>query len=159
MLFIKKNKLVTANVCMSMPDGFGIVMQDKLLYENYLRFASRAGLVKFGSVIIELSMRKAKESAIKDLQCFNAYGTRLRSEIQPITRGKGEGYGAFYKGIPGYMDLYAEKYDFPSNKQGENRFEFCVYLCAGKGKKIVQTAEFALTVPIVKQFLDSIEYK
>ena len=88
MLFIKKNKLISPNVCMSMPDGFGIVMQDKFLYENCLRFASRTGLVKFGSVIIELSMCQAKESAIKDLQNFNSYGTRLRGEIQPITRGK-----------------------------------------------------------------------
>lgn len=159
MFFIKNNKMDSSNIRLSFPESFGIVTKDNLYNDGCVRFNSNTGLVRFGVVTIEFSLRQANESAREDLQKFSIYGTRLRSEIKAITRGNGTGYCAFFNGIPGYMDLYAEEYDFPMNRQGENRFDLRVFLRSGKGKKLVQTVEYALTIPIVKQFLDSIEYK
>lgn len=90
---------------------------------------------------------------------FIGYGGHLRSEIKPIVRGDGTGYCAYYNACQKTIDMYAEKYDFPMTKQGVNRFDLCVFLMAGKGKKLVQNVEGGMDIPIVKKFLDNIRYK
>lgn len=159
MLLIKGNRLVSSNVSFDFPEKFSIVFNNKLYCENMIRFVSRTGIIKYGTVNIEVSLRYANESAVKDLRQFIGYGGHLRSEIKPIVRGDGTGYCAYYNACQKTIDMYAEKYDFPMTKQGINRFDLCVFLMAGKGKKLVQNVEGGMDIPIVKKFLDSIRYK
>lgn len=159
MLLIKGNRLVSLNVSFDFPEKFSIVFNNKLYCDNMIRFVSRTGIIKYGTVNIEVSLRYANESVVKDLKQFIGYGGHLRSEIKPIVRGDGTGYCAYYNACQKTIDMYAEKYDFPMTKQGVNRFDLCVFLMAGKGKKLVQNVEGGMDIPIVKKFLDSIRYK
>lgn len=157
MFKIKNGRLISPEIVFELPEGFNLTINDPYCFEDALRFISDKKVVMYGRMIIELMFCKANISA-KEVGKYGVYGSQIRSEVFPVTRGIGTAYGAYYNGIPGFMDIYTEKYDCKEPINGANQFVMNIFLRASKGKKLTQRIEDMMQLPLITKFLDSVGY-
>lgn len=157
MFKIKDGKFTSKEVSFDLPEGFNLVINDCAPILNLVRFVSDKKVIKYGRVFIEIALRKTKTPDEYDMTKAHDYGGKAISEVFEVTRGKGTAKAAYFKNS--YMDVYEEHYLLKEPIDGDNILKVRVYNRAGKGQKLTSTIGESLQLPIVKKFLDSIQYK
>lgn len=156
MFKIKNGKLISKEVSFEMPEGFNLVINDCAPILNLVRFVSDKKVIQYGRVFIEIALRKTKNPEEYDMTRLHDYGGTAVGEPFDVTRGKGTAKAAFFKNS--YMDAYEEHYLLKEPIDGDNILKVRVYNRAGKGQKLTSTIGETLQLPIVKKFLDSVQY-
>ena len=157
MFKIKNGRFISKEVSFDMPEGFNLVLNDCYPMFNLVRFASDNKVIKYGRVFIEISLQNSKNPESYDMAKLHDYGAQVRSEPFEVTREKGTAKAAYFTSGE-YMDVNEEHYLLKEPINGDNLFKVRVYNRAAKGKKITAAVEDSLQMPIVKKFLDSIQY-
>lgn len=158
MLKVKNGKLIASNVSFALPEDFTLDLRSPGGGYQTLEFFSENEVVKGGIVYINIEFEKAKHTAKESMKEFMEDNElNVKGEFLPVTRGKGTALGAFYTG-EGVSFIYDERYDFPENSYNQNQVSVTIQLSRLKRKKLGLTIYDVLKLPIVKAFLDSIEY-
>lgn len=158
MLKIKNGKLISSNMSFALPEDFALDLRSPGGGYHTLEFVSEDQVVKGGIVYINIEFEKAEQTAKESMEEFMEDNElKVKGEFFPVTRGKGTALGAFYTG--GKVSfIYDERYDFPENSLGYDQVSITIQLSRIKGKKLEQTIYDVVELPIVKAFLDSVEY-
>ena len=158
MLKVKNGKLIASNMSFALPEDFTLDLRSPGGGYQTLEFVSKNQVVKGGIVYINIEFEKAELTAKEAMEEFmDDNELKVKGEFFPVTRGKGTALGAFYtEGKVSF--IYDERYDFPENSYNQNQVSVTIQLSRLKGKRLGLTIYDVVELPIVKAFLDSIEY-
>lgn len=158
MLKVKNGKLIASNMSFALPEDFTLDLRSACSGYHTLEFVSEDQVVKGGTVYINIQFDNEELTAQERMEEFMENNElKLKGEFLPVTRGNGTALGAYYTG--GRITfIYDERYDFPENSLRQNQVSTTIQLSRIKGKKLELTIYDVLKLPIIKSFLDSIEY-
>lgn len=142
----------------ALPEDFTLDLRSACSGFHTLEFVSEDEIVKGGIVYINIEFEEAEMTVQESMEEFMEDNElKNKGEFFPVTRGNGTALGAFYTG--GRITyIYDERYDFPENSLKQNQVSTTIQLSRIKGKKLALTIYDVLKLPIIKTFLDSIEY-
>ncbi len=158
MLKVKNGRLIASNMSFALPEDFTLDLRSACSGFHTLEFVSEDEIVKGGIVYINIEFEEAEMTVQESMEEFMEDNElKNKGEFFPVTRGNGTALGAFYTG--GRITyIYDERYDFPENSLKQNQVSTTIQLSRIKGKKLALTIYDVLKLPIIKTFLDSIEY-
>ena len=155
MINIKDGKLCGSNYSFAIPQGYQRIEGLDSFSDEDLVLASEEN--KYLNIVVYFE--KGRHSAKNDIQeMFDKNSWLIKmSEPFSVKRGEGEAIGIFYENTFGATQHYIELYDFKKNEDGETQIYVDISLWSGRGEDR-QTIQEAVKLPIIKAFLNSIEY-
>ena len=155
MINIKDGKLFGPNYSFAIPKGYQHIEGLDSFSDEDLVLASEDN--KYLNIVVYfqkegLHAKKHIQEMFDKNSCFIKM-----SDVFSVKRGKGEAIGIFYENTFGATQHYIELYDFKKNEDGETQIYIDISLWSGRGEDR-QTIQEAVKLPIIKAFLEIIEY-